>query len=516
MSKAITEKQEHVSERPRLPAGAPPRETAPSLLSEDQPGLPRAFGVGGGAIVIFFGMAFLFHLAGRGTWVPQNLAKFLLALGMGGLLFHAAFDRDVQYRRMYMIFGLAMLALGVALMLIPYPNRAGDQFRWGVLCVGVALLFLLAFLRNEDEPFLRQLAQRVIGALGLGMAVVGLLGGNVRGEFFLPTGLVLSLLGLVYLCAFVGTKGISDDLAYYVAVGVGLAGAAVVLVSLGRSLFAAEETRYFVSYGVVLLIVGLLYLATGLIMASDWPVFILTRRELAAVFYSPIAYLMLLGFGVACWLSYGAFLGDLLDSRSTAIEPIVRNYLFALFPVFTLLLIVPILTMRLLSEEMRAGTLEVLLTAPVDEPAIVTSKFLAALVSYLVLWLPFGLFLLAIPLSGGSPFDYRPLLSFLVVLVVTGAGFVSMGLFFSSLTRNQIASAVLTSAGMMVLTYIYFAAHQTNDPSWRAVLSHMSYLDLWFETLEGKIVLRGLLFPLSLTVLFLFLTVKVLESRKWR
>ncbi len=516
MSNAITQKEDHVATQ-AAPGGRPPfQESAPSLLREDQPGLPRLLGVLGGAIVIFFGMAFLFHLAGRGTWVPQNLAKFFLALGVGGLLFHAAFDRDVQYRRMYMVFGLVLLALGVVLSLYPYPKEVGDQLRWGVLSLGISLLFLLAFLRNEEEPFLRNLVQRVIWVAGLAMAVVGLVGGNVKGDFFLPMGLVFSILGLVYLCSFVGSKGISNDLAYYTAVGLAAAGLIVVLVSLARSVFAAEEQRYFVTYGIVLLFVGILYLVTGLITASDWHVFILTRRELGAVYYSPIAYLMLLGFGVSCWLSYGAFLSDLLDTRAPTIEPIVRNYLFALFPVFTLLLIVPILTMRLLSEEMRSGTMEVLLTAPVDEPAVVMSKFLAALVSFLLMWLPFGLFLLAIPLSGGNPFDYRPLLSFIVVLTFTGASFVSMGLFFSSLTRNQIASAVLTAAGMMVLTYFWFAAQQSTDPSWQTVLKHMSYLDVWLEALGGKIVPRFLLFPLSMTILFLFLTVKVLESRKWR
>src|SRR5262245_28145122 len=139
MSKAIMEMPDQPADRSGF-GGDKFRESAPSLMSEDQPGLPRAFGVLGGAIVIFFGMAFLFHLAGRGTWVPQNLAKFLLAMGVGGLLFHAAFDRDVQYRRMYMTFGLALLALGIGLALIPYPARMGDQFRWGVLCVSLALL----------------------------------------------------------------------------------------------------------------------------------------------------------------------------------------------------------------------------------------------------------------------------------------------------------------------------------------------------------------------------------------
>jgi ABC-2 type transport system permease protein len=174
------------------------------------------------------------------------------------------------------------------------------------------------------------------------------------------------------------------------------------------------------------------------------------------------------------------------------------------------------MTMNLLSEENRSGTLEVLLTAPVSEGQIVLSKFLAALLTYMVTWAPAGLYLLAIPLSGGNPFDYRPLLSFLVCMLVWSAGFVAMGLFFSSLTRNLLVAAILTGAGMILLTVIYFPAHMLAERKWTAILTHMSYLDTWLSSLEGKIIPRQLLFPGSMAVLFLFLTYKVLESRKWR
>jgi hypothetical protein len=133
------------------------------------------------------------------------------------------------------------------------------------------------------------------------------------------------------------------------------------------------------------------------------------------------------------------------------------------------------------------------------------------------MWIPFGLFLAAIPLAGGNPFDYRPLLSFSFALIATGGAFISMGLFFSSLTKNQIASGVLTFAGMLLLTYVYFGAFQATEGSaWNVVLTHMSFLHLWSSTLEGKITPRYMLFPISMAILFLFLTVKVLESRKWR
>jgi len=177
-----------------------------------------------------------------------------------------------------------------------------------------------------------------------------------------------------------------------------------------------------------------------------------------------------------------------------------------------------VMTMGLFSEEGRSGTLEVLLTAPVSESSVVLSKFLAAFVTYTLTYSPAGLYLLAIPLMGGTPFDYRPLLSFLLCVVVWSAAFVAMGLFFSSLSRNVLVAAVLTVAGMMVLTCVHFplAFNLPIQEKWKTIFEHMSYLYLWETSLTGKIVPRFLVFPLSMTVLFLFLTHKVLESRKWR
>jgi ABC-type transport system involved in multi-copper enzyme maturation permease subunit len=210
-------------------------------------------------------------------------------------------------------------------------------------------------------------------------------------------------------------------------------------------------------------------------------------------------------------------LPDVMGRRGTVIEPIVREYVWSWIPIFANMLLVPLLTMRLLSEERRSGTLEVLLTAPVDEAQVVLSKFFAAVIMYLVAWLPFSLLLTALPLGGGPPFDYRPLLSFFVGLLVTGAGFVGMGLFFSSLTRNQIAAAVLSFAGMMGLTAVYVVRHNfvTPEGGWDVFWGHMSYLDVWTGTLEGKVIVRNLLFFLSMAILWPFLTVKVLEARKW-
>src|SRR5262249_47366581 len=133
-----------------------------------------------------------------------------------------------------------------------------------------------------------------------------------------------------------------------------------------------------------------------------------------------------------------------------ALEPIVGDFLLNWFPIILQLIALPLITMRLMSEEKRTGTMEMILTAPINEWSITLSKFLAAWIFYQLTWLPIWFFMVAFRLMGADPFDYRPLISFYFGMAATGAGFVAMGLFFSSVTRNQIVAAVLSFLGMCV------------------------------------------------------------------
>ena len=512
-SNDITEKPD---DRPGLPVAV--LETGgPSVMAADEPTFARTLAMIGGALVIFGGMALGFNLAGAGARVSTGWAVLALTLGLSMMLFHAAFDRDVQLRRLYMTFGLAVVGLGLILCVLPYPdNKVGGLFRWAVPCLLIGLLFLISFLRNEDDRAIRNYSQLFLGVVGAILAVAGVLGGFLNVNYFMPMGLVLGLIGLAFLAAFIASRGIADDLGFYCALALCLLGVLVIVIALGKSIFPANGYRFFVSQGFLFLLVGLAYLAVGAGLSLDWPLFVLTRRELGSFFLSPIAYLTLAGFTIIGGAQYLLYLFRLFEAEGLVMEPIVHGYFYSLLPVIVVIFVPSVLTMRLLSEEQRSGTMEVLLTAPVDESVVVFSKFLAALLMFLIVWIPIGLYLLAIPLMGGSPFDYRPLLGFLVTLTVTGAGFIGMGLFFSSVTKNQIAAGVLTLSGMLVLTMPHLVQGISRDPVINKILFHVSYIDLWWETLRGKIVPQYLLFYLSLASLSLFLTVKVLESRKWR
>ncbi len=199
------------------------------------------------------------------------------------------------------------------------------------------------------------------------------------------------------------------------------------------------------------------------------------------------------------------------------LEPIVQNYWGATVgAAFGVVFLVPALTMRAFSEEKRTGTLEVLMTAPVSEVPVVLGKFIAGLVFFMLSWLPLGLYLVALRVEGGQPFDYRPLLSYYLALAACGAGFIGMGLFFSSLTRSQVVAAMLTFAGMFaMLMTVAVSQLEMFGPGLRAALGRLDFFTLWSRALAGQLPVTDVLIHLSLAVFWLFLTVKVLEARKW-
>ncbi len=513
----IPHSDRHTMTWQETPAGAP------SVLRRDDPGLARTIGALGGIAVVFGAMMLiLFRLTNR-AYLGTGGATFFVAVGLCGLLFHATFDWDLAFRRLYMGFGYLLLVVGAFLCVLPWPTKVGDMFGLGFTLMVLALLFILAFLRNEDEDWYRSLAHYVLGGAGAILALAGLIGGSVAVDFLLPYGSMLALLGMVYLCCFISSRGLSDDFTYWVAQGLGAAGVLVFLAAFLRSiipLFSGQHSEYLVPAGVVLMILGVFYMAAALLLTSEMPLIVLTRREIASYFYSPIVYIVLLVCVIAQGLSYFLYMLSLLSPDEPHLEPIVRGFVLQWPPVIFTMCVVPLLTMRLLSEERRSGTLEVLLTAPVSEGAVAVSKFLAAFVMFLLTWVPMALDIAYLRIDTGQPFDYRPLLSFLVALCFTGAAFVSMGVFCSSLTRSQIGSGVLTMVGMVLLTLVFLAArtlqvYGTPDSTWVTVLSHISYIDVWINTLDGKLQPTYLVFFGSLTVFWLFLTVKVLEARKW-
>lgn len=235
------------------------------------------------------------------------------------------------------------------------------------------------------------------------------------------------------------------------------------------------------------------------------------RRELRAYFFSPLAYVVLCFFLLVSGVIFIILVSQLNNPASPGGPPL--GFFFQTSWLM-LLLIIPVLTMRLISEELRSGSIEVLMTAPVTEGQVIGGKFLAALAFYAVLWLPTVVYALSINLY--EKVDWGPVGSGYLGILLIGSLFVSIGVFASAMTRSQLLAAMITVALILLLFLIsVFGSLTTND----LIKKTLDFLNIWDHIEEfssGIIDTRRLVFYLSGTLFFLFLASRALEDKKWR
>ncbi len=248
---------------------------------------------------------------------------------------------------------------------------------------------------------------------------------------------------------------------------------------------------------------------------------VIARKELRQLFSSPIAYVALgMFFVISGFLFFslvGVYTVQVLQLQGTA-PPDFNPTRLIFTPLyqdtsFVLILLVPVLTMRLVSEEDRTHTMELLATSPVTSTAILAGKYLAALVLFLVLLAVSAYMPLSLALIGRL--DWGLLASTYIGLVLLGGAFLAIGLFASTLNENQIVSAAIGFA-LLLLFWVLGFAQQASGSASQQILSALSF-STHFTNLSGGVVdTRDVLFFLSLSFFFLFLGVLTLESRKWR
>lgn len=180
---------------------------------------------------------------------------------------------------------------------------------------------------------------------------------------------------------------------------------------------------------------------------------------------------------------------------------------------FFIIFLAPLLTMRLLAEEQKLGTLELLLTSPVRDWEVVLGKYIA---SFLILAaiLAVTLYYVVIIYSFGDP-DTGPVLSGYLGLLLYGAAALAIGLLGSSLSSNQIVAAVVGIAILLMLSFVNLIADIVTGVA-SEVFNGMSMNEHIVDFSRGVIDTSSLVFFLSLTAVFLFLTIRSLETRRWR
>jgi ABC-2 type transport system permease protein len=240
----------------------------------------------------------------------------------------------------------------------------------------------------------------------------------------------------------------------------------------------------------------------------------LIERELLAYFSSPLAYVILTAFlfvnGYVFWL----IVSYLNDPRTQPMAAFKLLFGGTIFFWLMLLFVLPVITMRLLAEERRTGTLEVLLTSPVSDGQVVISKFLAALVFYLFLWLPTVVYIVI--LSKYSRVDIGPVLSGYLGIALLGVLFLSIGVLTSALTRNQIIAAVFAFAVLLVVFSLGLVQNIVTTPWLKDALGYMNLWDHMDDFSKGIVDTRHVVYQLSLAGFFLFLATKALEASRGR
>ncbi|HEY9420237.1 MAG TPA: ABC transporter permease [Thermoanaerobaculia bacterium] len=235
------------------------------------------------------------------------------------------------------------------------------------------------------------------------------------------------------------------------------------------------------------------------------------RRELRAYFFSPLAYMVMCFFLAVSGVIFVLLVSQLNDPRSVGGPPL--GFFFQASWLM-LLLVIPVLTMRLISEEVRSGSIEVLMTAPVTEGQVVTGKFLAAFAFYAALWLPTVVYGLSIHIF--EKVDWGPVAAGYLGVLLIGAFFLSIGVFASSMTRSQLLAAMTTVALLLLLFLVSLFEALFNNETIKQALGYMNVWSHIEEFSTGIVDSRRLIFYLSGTFFFLFLASRALEDKKWR
>ena len=251
-----------------------------------------------------------------------------------------------------------------------------------------------------------------------------------------------------------------------------------------------------------------------------WPI---VKKEMRLYFTSPVAWVIITIFLViAGYFFYNIFAFYTLASMQSAMNPQMARELnvtdSVLRPLFSnvsviLLLLMPLITMRLFAEERRSGTIELLLTYPVRDGAVLIGKYLAALAVYVIM-LALTLLYPAIVFYFVR-LEWGPLLTGYLGLLLMGATFLAVGIFASSLTENQIVASVTTFGVLLILWVIGWSAEYVGG-AWGRVLSHLSLLDHFDTFARGVLDTKDVIYYVDVTIVALFLTLRSLEARRWK
>jgi len=248
------------------------------------------------------------------------------------------------------------------------------------------------------------------------------------------------------------------------------------------------------------------------------------RKEMGHYFVSPIAYIFI---GLFLFLSafiFNSYLRAIME-QSLRMEqfgmpseidmPVRVMGAFFGFLAFLVLFFTPILTMSVFAEERKRNTMELLMTSPVTETQIVLAKFFASLTLFALMLLPTASYMVFMFSHSEPAPPWRLLLAAYAGVLLLGGSLLALGTFISSLTENQLIAAVLTFAAFLLL-WVLDIGNTGSSTGLGALVGYLSVISHYEDFTRGVIDTSALVYYLSFIVLFLFLTVRSIDSMRWR
>ena len=248
----------------------------------------------------------------------------------------------------------------------------------------------------------------------------------------------------------------------------------------------------------------------------------IAQKELKAYFASPMAYIVIGLFVLLYGWFYVAILRYFIDMsmrasqlggpQSMNVNQVLIRQLLQNVTILVLF-VMPMVTARIYAEEKRSGTIELLLTSPLTDLQIILGKFLGALALYGVMLLVTTIHLGLLFLYGNP--EWKPILTSYLGLLLMGGSFISLGLFISSLSKNQVVAGTMTFAVFLLLWVITWIG-ETGGPTGRTVTEYLSIVNHFDDFAKGVIDTTHIIYYMSFITFSLFLTLKSVDSERWR
>jgi len=240
---------------------------------------------------------------------------------------------------------------------------------------------------------------------------------------------------------------------------------------------------------------------------------VIFKREFNSYFTNPLAFITLTCFllmnGIIFWV-----LVSILNEPSAPYGAALRLFFGGTFFFWLFLFVfIPVITMKLFSEELKTGSIELLITAPVSELQIALGKFLAAFIFYCFLWIPTISYPLILRIF--STIEIGPTISGYFGVLLIGAFFISIGMFCSTLARSQISAAIMTFTVLVALFIIGLLKAIITDPNLIKIFDYINFMEMMETFGKGIIDTRHLIFLTTATISLIFVNIKFLETRKW-